>query len=249
MEKVPGVRKVPEVREVPGVREVRQVREAPGVLVLTATAIEAALLQSSRVSVVLTGIGAVNTAYALTQYLATQPRPSLVIQTGIAGAYVPAGIPVGSVVLADTEIYGDLGVMTIGGWRPAEEIGIPIVEARGTHPPRFNYFPLDPDLVARASAVCGSLIARTGPFLTLSQVTGVRTLGDALHQRFGALCESMEGAAAAHVCALHDVPFLEVRGISNLVENRDRSTWRIKEAADAAQGVVRHILENLAALA
>ena len=77
---------------------------------LTATAIEAALLQSSRVSVVLTGIGAVNTAYALTQYLATQPRPSLVIQTGIAGAYVPAGIPVGAVVLADTEIYGDLGV-------------------------------------------------------------------------------------------------------------------------------------------
>ena len=150
MEKVRRVREVQGVRKVP---EVRKVREVPGVLVLTATAIEAALLQSSRVSVVLTGIGAVNTAYALTQYLATQPRPSLVIQTGIAGAYVPAGIPVGSVVLADTEIYGDLGVMTTGGWLPAEEIGIPIVEARGAHPPRFNYFPLDPDLVSRASTI------------------------------------------------------------------------------------------------
>ena len=242
MEKVRRVREVQGVREV---REVRKVREVPGVLVLTATAIEAALLQSSRVSVVLTGIGAVNTAYALTQYLATQPRPSLVIQTGIAGAYVPAGIPVGSVVLADTEIYGDLGVMTTGGWLPAEEIGIPIVEARGAHPPRFNYFPLDPDLVSRASTIGGSLIARIGPFLTLSQVTGVRTLGDALHQRFGALCESMEGAAAAHVCALHDVPFLEVRGISNLIEDRNRAAWRIKEAAEAAQTVALRLAENL----
>jgi futalosine hydrolase len=233
MEKVHGVREVPEIREV------------PGVLILTATAIEAVLLQSSRVSVVLSGIGAVNTAYALTQYLATQPRPSLVIQTGIAGAYVPAGVAVGSVVLADTEIYGDLGVMTTSGWRPAEEIGIPIVEARGTHPPRFNYFPLDPDLVARASAVGGSRIARTGPFLTLSQVTGVRTLGDELHERFGALCESMEGAAAAHVCALHDVPFLEVRGISNLIEDRNRPAWRIKEAAEAAQTVALRLAENL----
>jgi len=79
-------------------------------------------------------------------------------------------------------------------------------------------------------------------------VTGVRAAGDGLHHRFGALCESMEGAAAAHVCALHDTPFLEVRGISNLVEDRDRSAWRIKEAAEAAQAVVRHLLEHLAEL-
>jgi futalosine hydrolase len=175
----------------------------------------------------------------------TRPKPSLVIQTGIAGAYVPAGIPVGSVVLANTEIYGDLGVMTPDGWRPVEEIGIPLIEASGTRPARFNYFPFDEDLVARASAIGRSLVARTGPFLTLSQVTGVRALGDALYQRFGALCESMEGAAAAHVCALHDVPFLEVRGISNLIEDRNRSAWRIKEAADAAQAVALRLAENL----
>jgi futalosine hydrolase len=215
------------------------------VLVLAATPLEAALLQSSDRSLVVTGIGAVNTAHALTRYLVTRSRPSLVIQTGIAGAYVPAGIPVGSVVLANTEIYGDLGVITPDGWRPVEEIGIPLIEASGTRPARFNYFPFDDDLVARASAIGGSLVARTGPFLTLSQVTGVRALGDALYQRFGALCESMEGAAAAHVCALHDVPFLEVRGISNLIEDRNRPGWRIKEAADAAQSVALRLIENL----
>ena len=223
--------------------EIRRVRRVRGVLVLAATPLESTRLNAANLLVA--GVGAVNTAHALTQYFSTQPRPSLVIQTGIAGAYVPAGIAVGSVLLADTEIYGDLGVLTPQGWRPMEEIGIPVVEATATAPARFNYFPLDAALVSRASAAAGPAVARTGKFLTLSQVTGVRAHGDVLHERFGALCESMEGAAAAHVCALHDVPFLEVRGVSNLVEDRNRADWRINEAADAAQQVVLTLLEHL----
>src|SRR5882757_9115433 len=161
------------------------------ILVLAATPLEATLIQSLSADLVITGIGAVNAAHALTQYLATKPKPSVVIQTGIAGAYVPAGIPVGSVVLANTEIYGDLGVLTPDGWQPIEAIGIPLIDAKGARPARFNYFPLDEALVARAAAIGGALIARTGAFLTLSMVTGVRELGDELHERFGALCESM----------------------------------------------------------
>jgi futalosine hydrolase len=213
------------------------------VLIVAATPLEAARLSWPRV--VITGIGAVNAAHALTEHLVTRPRPSHVMQVGIAGAYVPGGVPVGAVVLATSDTYGDLGVLTLEGWRPADEIGIPLVEARGAHPARFNEFPLDAALVARAAAVCGPLVAATGPFLTLSTVTGVRARGDELHRRFGALCESMEGAAAAHVCALHDVPFLEVRGISNLVEDRNRAAWKIAEAAAAAQAVALRLAENL----
>jgi futalosine hydrolase len=90
--------------------------------------------------------------------------------------------------------------------------------------------------------VCG---ARTGRFLSLAQVTGVSPLANQLFERFGAICENMEGAAAAHVCALYDLPFLEVRGISNLVENRDRSRWRIPEAARTAQHAVLRVVERL----
>ena len=72
-----------------------------------------------------------NTAHALTQYLLTRPRPSLVIQTGIAGAYVPGGLSVEAVALATSETYGDVGVLTPQGWRPADEIGIPLVDADG----------------------------------------------------------------------------------------------------------------------
>lgn len=217
----------------------------PRHLVIAATPLEAALLRGLAADVLITGIGAVNTAHALTRYLLTQPAPSLVVQTGIAGAYVPSGVEVGSVLLASEEMYGDVGVITPEGWLPADVIGIPLVEARDGRPARFNQFPCDPALVARASEACGPLVARTGRFLTLAQVTGVRALGDALYRRFNALCESMEGAAAAHVCAIHGVAFLELRGVSNLVEDRDRAAWQIAEAAEAAQRAVRRLIEHL----
>ena len=45
----------------------------------------------------------------------------------------------------------------------------------------------------------------------------------------------MEGAAIAHVARLYGIPCGEIRGISNRAGNRDRSSWRVKEAAVAAQ--------------
>ena len=42
----------------------------------------------------------------------------------------------------------------------------------------------------------------------------------------------------AHVCVLHGVPFVEIRGISNMAGERDRRLWRLDEAASAAQRAV-----------
>jgi futalosine hydrolase len=234
-------------------------------LLLCATAGEAGALSDPADSLaavphrlVLTGIGPVNTAHALTRAV-EGGRPAAVLQFGIGGAYVPAGLPVGSLAVASEEIYGDLGVLTPAGWQPADLIGIPVVPGAGPgEGPRYNRFPLDAGLVRRALALLqgpegrgaagagdGAGEVRAGPFLTLSQVTGVRAVGDELYRRSGALCESMEGAAAAHVCALYRLPFLEVRGISNLVEDRDRERWQIAPAVRVAQEAVRRLAPGL----
>jgi futalosine hydrolase len=52
----------------------------------------------------------------------------------------------------------------------------------------------------------------------------------------------MEGAAVAQLCAGFGVPFFEVRGISNLVEERDLSRWGLAVAATAAQQAIRAVL-------
>ncbi len=65
-----------------------------------------------------------------------------------------------------------------------------------------------------------------------------------LEERYHALCENMEGAAAAQVAELHGAPWLEVRGISNIVEDRDLKKWDIPRAAQNVQQAVLQILEG-----
>lgn len=179
------------------------------------------------------GMGKVNAAQGLTAVLERHEVRG-VVGFGVGGAYPGSGLDVGSVALAESEIYGDEGVDTPTGWISTEEIGIPLVEREGRR--TYNHLPLDPARVAsaaRALAAAG-VEAGTGPFVTVSACSGTGRRGAELAERFGAVCESMEGAAYAHVAALYDVPFLEVRGISNRVEDRDLSGWRLREAAEAA---------------
>jgi futalosine hydrolase len=39
--------------------------------------------------------------------------------------------------------------------------------------------------------------------------------------------ESMEGAAFAYACAMHKLPYFQIRAISNYVERRNRESWNI----------------------
>ena len=66
-----------------------------------------------------------------------------------------------------------------------------------------------------------------GRFVTVSTCTGTDCLGaESKVERVGAV-ENMEGAAIAHVAHLHGIPVGEVRGISNIVTNRDKKSWRL----------------------
>ena len=184
------------------------------------------------------GMGKTNVAHGVTALLERHAVRG-VIGFGVGGAYPGSGLEVGGVALASASVYGDEGVDAPEGWLSTEGIGIPLVR-RGERS-WFNEFPLDPDRMERARAALSAagIGARVGPFVTVSACSGTARRGEELARRFGALCEGMEGAALAHVCALYDVPCLELRAISNDVEDRDLSRWRLREAAEAAQAAVR----------
>ena len=60
--------------------------------------------------------------------------------------------------------------------------------------------------------------------------------------RFKPQVESMEGAAFMYTCLIHDVPFAQVRAVSNVVERRNRESWKIDDAVRmlgaAALGII-----------
>ena len=184
------------------------------------------------------GYDKANAAHALTVLFETG-RPPLVVQAGVAGAYPGTRLSTLDLVLADEEAYGDTGSSTPGGWVSCEDFGLPLARVHGRD--FFNCFPIDAGLVAAArdsleGAEWPDPTPRlaVGRCLTLSQVTGTAEAARTLAGRWGALAESMEGAAAAQVCALHSVPFLEIRAISNGVGDRRRDSWDVPGAAARA---------------
>jgi futalosine hydrolase len=220
-----------------------------------------------RIALAISGMDKVNAAHLLTCLLqAMKPRPRLVLQCGIAGALPTVGefapAEVGDVVIATQEVYSDTGSSSPSGWLSARELGWPVaVLGDGTE--SGGVFPLDGRLVLAALEIVEAAVARqdddafaairreqhlrvlAGPCITASQVTGVTADAEELAGRWGAVAESMEGAAAAHVCALYGVPFLEVRGISNLVGDRDRERWQVRRGVAAASWATRAIVAEL----
>jgi len=195
----------------------------------------------------ISGCDKVNAAHTLACLLLTMdPQPSLVLQVGVAGAFPGSGVGrrpgVGDLVFATEEIYSDTGSSSPAGWIPAGELGLPIACLGGIE--SGGRFPLEARLVQAAVEVVdriddkgwpgGRPAVFAGPCVTSSRVTGIRSEGELIARRWDAVAESMEGAAAAQVCALHGVPFLEVRGISNLVVDRERDTWEVIRAAEVA---------------
>lgn len=192
-----------------------------------------------------TGIGKANTAAAL-GILLERYTPRILIDVGCGGAYGRSGLVVGDLAVASTEVYGDEGVLTPAGWESLEAIGIPQLERGGSR--FFNEFPLAllPAERAVQLGVALGVPVRRGRFVTVSACSGTTARGDELARRFDAICENMEGAVAAHLALRYGVDCLEVRGISNMVEDRDLSRWNIPLAVENAQRFVLKYLETYA---
>jgi futalosine hydrolase len=190
-----------------------------------------------------TGMGKVNAAASVAALLAHY-TPRLIINTGCAGAYHGSDLNVGELAVASTEIYGDEGVMTTNGWQGLELIGIPLIERGGTR--YYNDYPLNitvADKVMHLAISMGIPIQR-GHFVTVSTCSGTKTRGEELASRFNAICENMEGAAVAQVALINGVDCLEIRGISNMVEDRDLSRWDIPLAVENVQRFLLRLLES-----
>jgi len=181
-----------------------------------------------------TGMGAVNCTHALSCVLQSH-APTAIWQVGVGGAYAESGLCVGDVAVASEENYGDVGVRLGDGWHGVEEtIGLPLL-ARGEQT-YFNHFALDAMRAERMAAqLRGPFKSVAGPFVTVQECTGTDELGHERGRRFRALCENMEGAAAAHICALYGVDFVEIRAISNIAARRNRDAWDLPLACRRAQ--------------
>jgi futalosine hydrolase len=203
----------------------------------------AARLDFTRILFVVTGVGTANAAAATTS-LIHFCSPDLLITTGCAGSYYGSGLAIGDLALATTEVFADEGVAVPEGWRDLEYMGIPLMDRNGSR--FFNEIPLSPRAAEHAMSTAQriGISLHPGTFLTVSTCSGTRSRGNELSARFGGICENMEGAAVALTAARFGIECLEVRGISNQVEDRDIYRWDIPLAVAGAQDFVERLIRE-----
>src|ERR1700761_296202 len=95
------------------------------VIVCVATELEGALLQA-HLPVLVTGVGSVNAAVALTRFLEREGARAIVC-CGIGGAGPGAALPLASPVWAESECYGDLGAASAQGFLDMRVLGFPVI--------------------------------------------------------------------------------------------------------------------------
>ena len=121
--------------------------------------------------------------------------------------------------------------------------------------PLFNNWPTDQRLQEWAQNALLDHSGRPGrklvkgPFVTVSTCTGTTSRAMEIAARTGGICENMEGAAVALACRQLTVPLLEIRGISNLVEDRDTGHWDLVAGMTVAQEAVICLIEKWPAIA
>jgi futalosine hydrolase len=170
------------------------------------------------VDIVISGIGLVSATYHITKAVA-QKRPGMLIMGGIAGAFDPS-IPMAAVRAIRHEMLGDMGVEELGRFNSL--FAMQLLE--------LDHFPYtDGRLTANEE-----VLARTG--LLIADGISVNEISTSVKRReyysneLGAAVESMEGAALHFIGLMENIPFLQIRGISNTVGERDKANWVMNEA-------------------
>ena len=164
----------------------------------------------------ITGVGLMAATFSLTKVL-LEKEYELVLQAGVAGSFVPA-FPPGALAVVQQEYLGDLGAEDHSIFKDIFELGLlgqdempfqnkALVNAMATYP----FQKMLPAVTA----------------ITVHTVSGHAPTIAARARKFGAVLESMEGAALHYVCLKLGIPFLQLRAVSNFVEPRNRNNWQM----------------------
>ena len=181
---------------------------------------------SAKISLLITGVGMVNTAYALGRC----PNDfDYVINAGVCGAF-NRSIAQGEVLHVVRDTLSEMGAQDDAAFIPYPDLGL-----GGTHVYHEK-------LTTHLPGVMG-LRAVTG--ITVNTVHGHEAAIEKARARFNADVESMEGAAFFRGCEHFTGCCIQLRAVSNYVEKRDKSKWNMPLALGSLNNFLIQLINDL----
>jgi adenosylhomocysteine nucleosidase len=213
------------------------------------------------------GVGLINAA-AATERVINAYRPRVVLNYGCAGAHrrdiLPGDVIIGTCVVHHSAVqflatgeerYRGFGY-EVGGERvKVTELACTPALVQAARKVAADYVPVSwpHNLPWPIAMPYREPLMHTGAIASADVWTQSPARLDLLHHRHGALCEDMEAVAVAQICALHSVPFLTIKDISN---NEFHAVTDITggftnfpkaEAGRRAAALILRLIERLAA--
>jgi len=222
--------------------------ESPAALSAGGRKIICGRLEGESVRILITGPGIINTVQSLTAAVENL-RPSIIIQTGCAGAFKESGLEVGDIGIATEEIDVQLGIELETGNYPLGELPFSLIVHQDLD--LKNRYPLNRKLVDSALDILEDTLEnnntriKKGPFITVSTITSTEKRARDLYRHFKPCMEQMEGCGAALLSIHYGILFLEIRSASNMVGRRNVAAWNFNLAFERGTAAVLAIIRNI----
>ncbi|MGI9487438.1 MAG: 5'-methylthioadenosine/adenosylhomocysteine nucleosidase [Geminicoccaceae bacterium] len=230
--------------------------EHQGTVVLGGLDFDRGRLDGHAVVLAEAGIGKVNTAVVAT-LLASRFDVDLLAFSGVAGGLDP-DLAIGDLVIAERTIQHDCGVIEDDGLKPYQAGHVPFFnpteqlgyEAASAMLARIRSALDDltfPPLAAEAGGSGKDAKITYGTILAGDQYIHSEVTRERLHQTFDAKAVAMEGGAMAQVAERFELPWLEIRALSDLAGADSRFDFArfVDAVAERSAIVLRRILPVL----
>ena len=169
--------------------------------------------------ILISGIGLTASTYHLAKQLALK-KYDLVIQAGVAGCF-DLGIPLGAVVAVKQDAIADQSVIELQKLKTLFDLKL---VPQDKYPYKKGWL-INPnkDVLKKTK-----LKIVTG--ISVNQISTSKQMIKFYRDVFDPVTESMEGVALHYVCLMENVPFVQIRSISNYIGERNKKKWDMMDS-------------------
>jgi futalosine hydrolase len=171
------------------------------------------------IDVLITGIGLTATTYSLSKQFMLK-KPDLVIQAGVAGCF-DLSVALGEVLMVKKDTIADQSVVELKKLKTLFDLNL---VPHDQHPYKKGW------LVNPLNKFLGLPGIKQVNGISVNQITTDAEMIAFYRKTFKPVTESMEGAALHYVCLMENIPFIQLRSISNYIGERNKKKWNMKDS-------------------
>ena len=171
------------------------------------------------IDILISGIGLTASTYHFTKQLASN-KYNIVIQAGVAGSYDLKTRP-GEVVAVKQDAIADESVIEMKKLKTLFDLKL----IPHNQQPYKNGWLMNPN-----KEILKKTKLKPVKGISVNEISTSKQMIKFYREMFDPVTESMEGAALHYVCLMENVPFVQIRSISNHIGERNKKKWNMMDS-------------------